>query len=132
MILLQAYTILLAIALAWLNKIPVLKMINFGASIREEKEFHRANAVVKIFYVFFIVINNGGLLHTITAAILLLLWMWLVFDIALNLFLGHKWYYNGSTAWIDKRLIGLLGKKYAGRLKAYAVGSVILVINFYL
>jgi hypothetical protein len=103
--LLQAITILYSIYIAYLNEVPVQKMIYAGASISEEKRFHSANAIVKIIYSAAIALSLSG--FTVQAIIFFFAFgfiQWLVFDIALNLFLHKTWDYLGDTAWIDKIL----------------------------
>lgn len=133
MILLQLYTVIFAAALAWLNKIPCRKMADFGASIREEKEFHRANAVVKILFGGFVTIQHSkGVVDALLLLFVLLLIMWVVFDAVLGYLLHGKWYYIGNTAKTDKLLIKWLGKKNAGKMKALIVCCIILALNIYL
>lgn len=132
MLLLQCYTILFAAALAWLNKIPCRKMIDFGASIREEKEFHKANAVVKVLFVAGMLLDHFvDITNMIVLAVLLLLEMWVVFDCVLGKLLHNDWFYIGQTAKIDKWLNKHLGE-YAGIVKPVVVGVVVLIVNFYL
>jgi hypothetical protein len=147
LLLIQIFTVLVAIALAWANKRPVLKMIDFGASLNEEKEFHAANAAVKILFAISLTFNSG--LSCVLSCVFflnLLLIQWLVFDIALNAFLKKdNWLYIGETATIDKALrfgitIHLKTKKIlipgfgdlAGLIKLLVVSSILLVINFFL
>lgn len=103
-------------------------MIDFGASIKEEKEFHKANAVVKILFCAICAI----IVQRFIALPILLLIQWIVFDIALNIFLKKdNFLYVGETAKTDKLLRKYLGD-YAGLIKTLVVASVILVINFFL
>lgn len=142
MILLQIFTVIFSIALAGANKVPCQKMIGFGASLKEGKEFHRANAVVKIIWALINVVDA----HTWIMFPLSLLIQWTVFDIALNAFLKKdNWLYVGETSTIDKALrLGItihiwkwkilipgLGEE-AGLWKLLIVSTVILVINFFL
>lgn len=146
MILLQIFTVVFAIALAWSNKIAVLKMIDYGASIKEEKEFHRANAVVKILWALAWSLGHGISVQVGVYVLLLLLIQWTIFDVALNVFLKKdNILYVGETATIDKALrfgitVHIWGKKilikglgdYAGLVKLLVVSTAILVINFFL
>lgn len=127
MMLLQLYTVFFATAVAWLNAIPVDKMINYGASIREEKEFHSANAVVKILYIAIMVMVSKNFI----AAPLLWLVYWVVFDVAIGILVFRNPFYIGQTAWTDRWLRRLLGN-YAGLVKVLVCCSLILVINFFL
>lgn len=134
MLLLQIYTALFAAVLAWLNRIPCNKMINFGASIREEKEFHRVNALIKILFVIIIVFISkldGGIISMIIAAFLLLTIMWTVFDVVLSKLLHNDWFYIGLTSKIDKRFRTIFGEK-EGLCKFLICCIVILTINFFL
>lgn len=114
-------------------------MIDFGASRKEEKEFHKASAVVKIVwavswsvYLFPLNESYGSFHNSNVALVLLLLIQWTVFDIALNVFLKKEnILYVGETAKTDKLLRKYLGE-YAGLVKLLVVSSVILVINFFL
>lgn len=127
MLFLQIFTILFSIALAWVNKIPCRKMIDFGASLSEEREFHRANAVIKI--VFAAIVSKGVVLPFI--AIMLI--QWIVFDVALNVFLKKdNILYVGETAKTDKLLRKYLGGDVAGLWKVIIVTSLILIVNFFM
>jgi hypothetical protein len=128
MLLIQLFTVVVAIALAWANKIPCRKMIDYGASLNEEKEFHRANAVVKILFAAVCAYS----VHSLLMFLLLLLILWLIFDIALNLFLKKDWHYTGDTAKSDKLLRRAFGEETAGLWKMLFVSSAILIINFFL
>lgn len=125
MLFLQLITVLFAITLAWLQKVPVRKMKDHGASIPEEKQFHKASGYIKVLWVFpyaFIYAYStllGGLLLFIGLGLI----VWLVFDIAINLFTGEKAFYVGDTATTDKQMRKL--GKYAGQIKA---GVCLLVI----
>ena len=135
MILLQIITVFFAIACAWLNKWPVKLMRAYwaeGSHKKQEKEFHTANAVVKVLWGWPVLIPLffGGLVWSnLTDAILrwlvLLLIQWLVFDIALNLFTGKSAFYLGQTAWLDKTVKN-------GKAKALVVLVIIIALNFLL
>jgi hypothetical protein len=123
--LVQLYSILFAVALAYSNKVPCEKFRWTGTSIKEDKIFHRANLIVKV--LFALIISNGIVLPFILCG----LWLWLVFDIALNVFIGNTWFYTGDTAKSDRLLKRYLGE-YAGLVKMLVVSSAILTINFFL
>jgi hypothetical protein len=135
MILLQIYTALFAIALAYLNRVPCKKMMNYGASIREEKEWHRANAIIKLLWVLIwpliLLITGNGLVQCSLVFLSLHLVLWLVFDCALGWLLLDDPFYVGNTAKTD-RLLRKVFKEEAGLWKLLIVSSVILVINFFL
>jgi hypothetical protein len=133
MIYLQIATALFAFACAWLNKVPVEKMINHGASIHEEREFHSANAVIKMMFGVLAVaaLRADSIVHVAVALVLFGLIQWLVFDIALNGFVkgwGH-WDYIGTTAKIDRALHKLFPHGDAGEVKAIACVLLIITIN---
>lgn len=130
MIWLQLITALFAVALAWLNKHPVNLMRAHwaeGVHKAKEREFHAANAVVKVLYVAAAVwlIAPPNWYTTGLTALLLLLIQWLVFDITLNLFTGKKWHYLGKTAMLD-RMVG------NGQVKAILVTVIIITLNLLL
>jgi hypothetical protein len=128
--LIQTITILFAIYSAYLNEVPVVKMIQHGASLSEEKRFHRANAAVKIVYSLAVTLSlNLPFWDRMIVFHLLLLIQWLVFDIALNLLLKKTWDYIGDTAQIDKFLNKLFPSGDAGEVKAIVVATVIIALN---
>jgi hypothetical protein len=147
----------IAVALAWLNEVPCNKFSRYGTSLKEDSRFHWANFIVKLLIdlpvaLLVCVITGYNVLLLI---ILFGLIMWVVFDIALGVFL-HGWegaFYLGDTAKIDKLLVsGIRIKKavyrqgvliehekrilglgeYAGLVKLLVVSSAILTINFFL
>lgn len=128
---LQATTILFAIAAAYLNQIPVEKMIYAGASINEGKKFHAANSMVKIIYSASVCLSfyppgyRFGFFFVILSLI-----QWFVFDIALNVFLSKRWDYIGRTAWIDKVLNAVFGS-VAGKVKAIICIAAIITLNIF-
>lgn len=134
MILIQIYTAIFAAVLAWLNRIPCIKMINFGASIREEKEWHRINAIIKILWAFIwpliLFIDGYSFLFCATLMLLLLLIQWVVFDVVLSKLIHNEWFYIGLTSKIDKRFRVIFGEK-EGLWKFLICCIVILIINFY-
>jgi hypothetical protein len=133
--LLQAITVLYSIYLAYLNEVPVQKMIYAGASRSEEKKFHAANAVVKVIYSAAVSVS----LYGFTAKAIICFFtigfiQWFVFDIALNLFLKKTWDYLGDTAKIDKVLTHWFPHGSAGLKKAIFCFLVIIglnVLNFF-
>lgn len=132
MILLELYTIVFAAALAWLNKIPCQKMIDFGASIREEKEFHKVNAIVKVLFAAGLVFYHfPDVTKMILLFFLLLIISWVVFDCVLGKLLHNEWFYIGDTAKTDKLLNEVFGEQ-AGLMKFSLCWVIILFINFYL
>lgn len=57
------------------------------------------------------------------------LWIWLVFDIALNKFTGEQWDYIGETAWLDRKLNALFPYGDGGEAKAFWLIGLILILN---
>jgi hypothetical protein len=128
MIALQIITVFFAIACAWLNKWPVKLMRAYwaeGSHKKQEKEFHAANAVVKVLWAALgaIMFHVEGVVPTSAAILIVLLIQWLVFDIALNLFTGKHAFYLGQTAWLDKTVKN-------GKVKALVVLAIIIALNF--
>jgi hypothetical protein len=124
MIALQLTTILFSLLTAWVNKIPVIKMRDFGASIREEKAFHRANLFLKGFWV---LVSLYLVPHVLTVPLVCLI-QWVVFDIALNLMTGKEWDYVGETAKSDKWLRSI---ELSGEDKTLFSCCAILVLNIF-
>lgn len=124
-ILLQVASAFFAVACAWLNRVPLRKMIDFGASLSEEKEFHRANAIVKIVFSVTVAACTSKFISFFLTVSLI---QWLVFDIALNLFTAKKWNYIGETSSIDKAL-SKVGGKQSEAIKSVLVVFVIIGIN---
>jgi hypothetical protein len=129
MIFLQLMTALFAITLAWLQKVPVRKMIDHGASIQEENQFHKASGYIKVLWAFTFAFMYaystliGGFLLFIGLGLII----WMVFDPALNLFTGEKAFYVGNTAKTDKQLRKL--GKYAGQIKAGVCLLCVITLN---
>jgi hypothetical protein len=129
--LIEGLTALFAVYCAYLNEVPVLKMIQHGASLSEEKKFHFANGAVKIIYSLSVTMAMGlPLFERLICFFTLGLIQWLVFDIALNLFLKKTWDYIGDTAWIDKHLTRLMPHGDAGEVKAILCLLFIIALNF--
>lgn len=127
MIVLQIIAALFALALAWLNKWPVLKFRESGCTIRGEKQFHAANALVKILWAVGNMSNSNvtSVLPRLYLFAVLLLVQWLVFDPALNVFTGKPWHYLGQTARLDKLVRN-------GKAKAAVVLVLLIALNFVL
>jgi hypothetical protein len=125
-ILLQIITAIFAIALALLNKWPVIIFREFVKDNRQlEIDFHAANAAVKIMWAVMLTFRTQPTIvftFLINVFIYLLI-QWLVFDIALNIFTGKKWDYLGQTAWLDKTIKN-------GKVKAGVVVVAIILLNF--
>lgn len=128
MFLLQTTTVFFAIACAWLNKWPVYKFRESGASKKMERDFHAANALVKILFTGLACQHGHDVLVIVLVTLLI---QWLVFDIALNLFTGRKWFYLGQTAKLDKWLTEGFDDE-AGKVKAVLVFLIIVIINLFL
>lgn len=127
----QLYAIVIAVALAWWNRIPCEKMINFGASIREEKEFHGLGAVIKFSFAGLVVINtNSGVIDALLLLFILLTEIWVVFDCVLGKLLHDKWFYIGTTSVIDKKLNKVF-EEDAGLMKCVICCIVIIILNLY-
>lgn len=158
MLLLQLYTIVIAAALAWINRIPCVKMNNYGASRKEEKEWHLVNPIIKGIIAAALCIRFDAFWNVYLidkwyiVFFLLILIMWVVFDIVLAVLLHGRdgWYYLGDTAKIDKLLrdgirikkaiyrMGVLYQhekrilgmgNYAGIVKFIVTVIVIVIIN---
>ena len=129
MILLQLATINFAIMLAFLNKWPIYKFRETGASKRMESEFHEANAAVKVFYAMNALFLYKGFLggYFILFTSLMLI-QWCVFDMAVNHFTDKPLFYIGNTAKLDKMQRKYLGK-YAGQIKAGVCLLLIIGLN---
>ena len=121
----QLYSILFAVAFAYANKTPCEKFRWYGTSIKEDKTFHRANLIIKILVA--LIISHFSILPFVLSG----LYQWVIFDIALNLFIGNKWFYVGETAKTDKVLRKAFGD-YSGLVKILVASTAILVINFFL
>lgn len=130
MIWLEIITAFFALALAWLNSVPVRKMIYAGAKHWESSEFHQANALVKTLWAFLAVftrwVYSGRPVRWQDAVVFVLLWLiqWLVFDPVLNLWIDKKWYYLGTTARLDRMVKN-------GKIKAVVVLLIIVVLNLF-
>jgi hypothetical protein len=132
MILLQIYTIVIAAALAWFNRIPCKKMIDYGASIRDEKEWHRVNAVIKVLLAAgFTFYHTTDLFRMVLTFFLLLIIMWAVFDVVLSKMLHGRFFYLGKTSAIDKRFRTVFGVQ-EGFWKFLICVVIIAAINFFL
>lgn len=131
MVWLQIITALFAASCALLNKWPVLLMRAYwteGAHRAKERQFHAANAAVKVLWSLspcIAVFIYQGWLRSASLFALLLLIQWLVFDIVLNVATGKPPFYLGKTAWLD-RLV-----KH-GLIKALALLVLIGLLNFLL
>jgi hypothetical protein len=127
---LQILSALFAFLLAFLNEVPVRKMVDFGASRKEEKRFHRANFLVKLAFAAIVSYLWGGFDYTAIIALFTFgIIQWMVFDCALGHFIHQDWFYIGSTAWIDKKLNGMFMHGEAGEVKAGLCFVAIVIIN---
>lgn len=135
MLFLQLYTVFVAAALAYLNRVPCKKMMNYGASLNEEKEFHRANAILKLLLILvwpvIMLLVGRDVIECLLVFLVLHLEMWIVFDCVLGQLLLKDPFYIGNTAKTDK-LLRQWFKDYAGLVKILVVSSAVLVINFFL
>jgi hypothetical protein len=133
MLLLQFYTIIFAAVIAWLNRLPCKKMMDFGASIKEEKEWHKVNAVVKIVFVSILITQDkfGSIISMIVAAFLLLLIQSAIFDIVLSKLLHGSFWYLGKTSAMDRRFRAFFGVQ-EGLWKFLICCIVIVLINLFL
>jgi hypothetical protein len=106
MLLQELFTVAFALACAWLNTWPVYKFMESGASKKMERDFHAANAAIKVLCSATIA-TSGDLYvwHIAPQVLLTLLIQWLVFDLALNFFTGKKVFYIGQTAKLDRLLV---------------------------
>jgi hypothetical protein len=127
---LQLMTFLFAVCLAWFQKFSVNKMIDHGASIKEEKQFHFASGLIKFIWIFryAFIAGTSFWLSGLLVFVLLGANLWLVFDIALNKFTGKVTFYVGNTAKLDKWQRKHLGR-YAGQIKAGVCLAVIVLLN---
>ena len=96
----QILAVLFGVSLAYLNSVPVNLMINYGnIKLWERNEFHNANFLIKLLIAFTIAAYNGGVSWMFGIDFLLVgLWMWIVFDVVLNLFIDADWDYIGVTS----------------------------------
>lgn len=120
----QALSILFAISLAKHDAPAILKFEESGASNLSMAKFHRYNNWTK----FFFVVACGYILKDFASVFLSALWIYLVFDPALNLSVKKSWGYIGSNDADGRRWIKLFGER-AGELKATILFVVILVTN---
>jgi hypothetical protein len=131
--LIEITTALFAFSCAWLNAVPVRKMIDYGASRMEEKQFHMANTVVKIFFVAAVLLRSHthaeGLIASIVLAVILFSIQWFVFDCCLGMMIHRDWFYIGTTAKIDKWLSKLFPHGDGGEVKAIACAVIIIALN---
>lgn len=107
----------------------------FGSNDKEQRMFHSANTFMK------------GMVAAMAAAILImydchwkatglcvlgcLFWMWLVFDITINLLRAgnFKWHYLGGKNVIDI-FLWKHGGKNAGKIKAIVCVAIGIALNF--
>jgi hypothetical protein len=91
------YFLVLWLVFAWYNYLFISK-----------KNFHTVGAIVAIYIVLGIILSKSFGLKTYTVYDVLglsyvaLSLRWIFFDIFLNLMLGQKWYYIGTTSWMDR------------------------------
>lgn len=110
-------------------------MMNYGASIKEEKEWHKVNAIVKMLWAFIwpliLLVENHSIIFCGVVFVLLLLIEWAFFDIVLSKMLHGSYWYLGKTSAIDKRFRTFFGV-HEGLIKFLICSIVILLINFFL
>ena len=77
----------------------------------EQKDFHLAGSFVAALTVLGVVLSSkfGVMLYSwqdsCYLSFIALTLRWVFFDLALNIMRNQKWYYIGSTSWIDKNLM---------------------------
>jgi len=136
---LQILSIQIAISLAKHDAPAVIHFENFGADPVETSRFHRYNSWVKFFFCcaccFIMCDHLSEWMEGIKGGILSFLWIYLVFDIALNMErskiqaeVKRQWYYLGSHD-SDGRRWQKWFKKDAGKWKAVIIGGTIAIIN---
>ena len=125
----QLLAVLFGLALAYVNAVPVNLMIRYGVKLWERNEFHNANYILKLIIAVTVCSYHDGISFIALADLTLMgMWLWLSFDIFLNMFIHHEWDYIGTTSKIDFWLTNKFRKR-AGELKALACIVVIVGIN---
>ncbi len=132
-----------SIALAKHNAPAVLHFEEYGFRSSAEMnkamaQFHRYNVWVKIIFCILVAVDRGPdqlpieshhWVNMVFAGLTSAFWIWLIFDIALNLNRpGRKWYYLGLNDADGRRWIKRLGEK-AGKIKAAILLAVIILLN---
>jgi hypothetical protein len=121
----QILAVLFGLSLAYLNSVPVNLMIRYGVKLWQRNEFHNANFLIKLLIAFTIAGFNSGVSWMFFIDFFIVgLWMWIVFDVILNLFIDADWDYIGVTSKIDKKLHKLFPKN-AGKIKF--IGSLLVI-----
>ena len=125
----QLLAVIFGLSLAYVNSVPVNLMIRYGVKLWESNEFHNANYILKLIIAVTVCAYHDGISFIALADLTLMgMWLWLSFDIFLNMFIHHEWDYIGTTSKIDLWLTNKFRKR-AGELKALACIVVIAGIN---
>lgn len=127
--LIQALSILFAIVLAKHDGPAVITFERYGVLPQTMAVFHRYNVWAKIFFCIVIsLIPAWNWVDMAYSGILSFLWIYLVFDIALNLSRGREWNYLGSNDG-DGRRWKRIFKSNPGLIKAIVLSVLIAAVN---
>ena len=128
--LIQILSILFAIGLAKHDAPAVIHFEHYGIDNKQMAKFHRYNNWIKFFFCLLAsTIFIPTLVLIFISGLLSFLWIYLIFDIALNKSRsGISWDYIGSNDADGKRWINWFGKK-AGEIKAVSLLALIIVVN---
>lgn len=135
----QIICVLIAYCMAKHDVTPVDHFSFFGVTTAEQRDFHSSNTFTKFFVVLgfslLILFNPHAwlfnyFLDAVIAGVVNFLWIWLVFDIVLNINRKRdvKWDYISVNDSTGKHLIKLFGQK-AGKIKTLICSVGIIVLN---
>ena len=126
----QVVSIIFAVVLAKHDAPAVIHFENKGVDPLTMAKFHRYNVWVKsLFHVVCALPFLPDLKTSIASGLLSFLWVWLLFDIALNKSRpGRSWDYIGENDADGRRWIEWFGKK-AGEWKAVILSIGIVSVN---
>lgn len=126
----QAIAFLFAIALAKHDAPAVIHFEHYGVPNNELARFHRYNNWVKFFFCLLAAITAiPEWKDMICTGLVSALWIYLVFDIALNLNRpGKNWDYIGRNDADGRRWVKWFGKG-AGEMKAVIIAIMIISVN---
>lgn len=120
----QLFAAALMFMLASLNQKRERKMINAGATTSQRNIFHDICGAAKVFFAFLVLYYSEW--DWILAGVFLFT-EWFCFDIFNALMIGQKWYYIGTSAWLDIQ-VRKLGPD-AGEIKAVACAVIVIVLT---
>jgi hypothetical protein len=126
----QLLAVVFGMLLAYLNSVPVNAMIRNGAKLWESREFHNANYAIKTLIGIVVSFYADGIsFMALIDLVLMGAWLWVSFDIVLNLFIHHEWDYIGTTSKVDYWLTDKFRKK-AGVIKTIICLVIIGGLNY--